>query len=102
MTVEWKIESLDRNTADGLVTTVHWRAVLAQHAHQVSVYGSHGLTPAVDQSVEFVPYDQLTPEVVIGWLHASWGETHTQDLVSQLESQMARLLEPQQASGLPW
>ena len=40
----WKISSLDRNTADGFVTTAHWTCSDVDGDFAGSVYGSVGLT----------------------------------------------------------
>lgn len=97
MTIEWKIEAMDRQTSDGLVTTVHWRANATEDSYSATSYGSVGLT-AGDT---IVPFANLTKAVVIGWVKDKLGaETVTateEGLAAQIESQKA----PVSASGLP-
>ena len=97
MTIEWKIEQMDRQTSNGLVTTVHWRANATEDSYSATSYGSVGLTAG--QSL--IPFADLTKEVVIGWVKDKLGEetvTATEEgLAAQIESQKA----PVSASGLP-
>jgi hypothetical protein len=97
MTITWNIEQMDRQTSDGLVTTVHWRANAIEDSYSATSYGSVGLTAG--QSL--IPFADLTKEVVIGWVKDKLGaETVTateESLTSQIESQKA----PVSASGLP-
>ena len=97
MTIEWKIEQMDRQTSNGLVTTVHWRANASEDSYSATSYGSVGLTAG--QSL--IPFADLTKEVVIGWVKDKLGEetvTATEEgLAAQIESQKA----PVSASGLP-
>ena len=97
MTITWNIEQMDRQTSNGLVTTVHWRANAAEDSYSATSYGSVGLTAG--QSL--IPFADLTKEVVIGWVKSKLGaETVTATeagLTAQIESQKA----PVSASGLP-
>jgi hypothetical protein len=105
MTITWNIESMERQTSDGLVTTVHWRANASETVgtgdaavtYGATSYGSIGLT-AGDT---IVPFADLTKAVVIGWVKDKLGaETVTsteEGLAAQIESQKA----PVSASGLP-
>jgi len=105
MTITWNIEQMDRQTSDGLVTTVHWRANAAETVgtgeaavtYTATNYGSVGLTAGET----LIPFADLTKEVVIGWVKDKLGtEQVTQieeGLTAQIESQKA----PVSASGLP-
>jgi hypothetical protein len=97
MTITWNIEQMDRQTSNGLVTTVHWRANANEDSYSATSYGSVGLTAG--QSL--IPFADLTKEVVIGWVKSKLGTeqvTAVEDsLTAQIESQKA----PVSASGLP-
>ena len=43
MSIIWAIEQMERQTADGLVTTVHWRATAQDGDDVATAYGSVGL-----------------------------------------------------------
>jgi hypothetical protein len=97
MAITWNIEQLERQTSNGLVTTVHWRANAAEDSYFATSYGSVGLTAGET----LIPFADLTKEVVIGWVKDKLGaETVTateESLAAQIESQKA----PVSASGLP-
>jgi hypothetical protein len=97
MTITWNIEQMDRQTSDGLVTTVHWRANAVEDSYTATSYGSVGLSAGET----LIPFADLTKKVVMGWVKDKLGEeqvTSIEDgLTAQIESQKA----PVSASGLP-
>ena len=99
MTV-WTISQLERNTADGGVTTAHWVATLTSGDNTVSNYGTVGFSP--DASADgFVGFDSLDEATVIGWVQAS--ESIDVDTIEAgLQAQIDALENPVSASGLPW
>jgi len=98
MATVWKIEQLERNTADGGVTTAHWRATLTSGDNSVSNYGTVGFNP--DASAEgFVAFDSLDEATVIGWVQAS---VDKDTMEAGLQAQIDALENPVSASGLPW
>ena len=97
MTIEWKIEQMDRQTSNGLVTTVHWRANATEDSYSATSYGSVGLTAG--QSL--IPFADLTKEVVIGWVKDKLGEEQVTAIEDSLASQIEAQKEPVSASGLP-
>ena len=57
------------------------------------------------QESSFVPYDQLTEEMVIGWVQANLGEQGVADYESQIQSQINAISNPPdtpQSQPLPW
>ena len=97
MTIEWKIEQMDRQTSNGLVTTVHWRANATEDSYSATSYGSVGLTAG--QSL--IPFADLTKEVVIGWVKDKLGEEQVTAIEESLAAQIESQKEPVSASGLP-
>jgi hypothetical protein len=97
MTIEWKIEQMDRQTSNGLVTTVHWRANATEDSYSATSYGSVGLTAG--QSL--IPFADLTKEVVIGWVKDKLGEEQVTAIEDSLTAQIESQKEPVSASGLP-
>ena len=94
----WKISSLDRNTADGFVTTAHWTCSdVDADGNAGSVYGSIGLEGEL-----VTPFEQLTEAQVIGWVKAAMGEetvaAHEAAVAAQIEEAKA----PKTATGMPW
>ena len=95
MTTTWKITNLDRNTADGFVTTAHWTATAVDGEHSASVYG----TVSWSEGTPAVPYANLTEATVLEWVWESVDKTATE---SALATQIALLKNPVKATGTPW
>jgi len=94
-TTVWTISQLDRNTANGFVTTAHWTATAVDGEHTASIYSTASWA---DGTVN-TPYDQLTPETVLGWVWESVDKTATEDA---LAANIALQKAPVTASGTPW
>jgi len=95
MTTTWTISQLDRKTADGFVTTAHWQATAVDGEHTASIYSTCSWS---DGTVN-IPYDQLTQEIVLGWVWESVDKQATEDA---LAAQIALQKAPVTASGTPW
>ena len=93
----WSIANLDRNTADGFVTTAHYRVDAVDGDLTAGTYGTVGFTQEEGQSM--TPYADLTQEQVIGWVKDKLGQQEVED---SLQAQIDALKDPVQASGLPW
>jgi hypothetical protein len=95
MNVTYKIDNLDRQTSDGLVTTAHWRVDAVDGEHTAGAYGSVGFTRGDD----FIPFEELTEAQVLTWVKS-------QLEVEQIEAALAQIIAEQKApkalSGLPW
>jgi hypothetical protein len=70
--MNWNISQLECKPQDGdltnVVMTVHWQCSHSDGEHHGHVYSTHSL-PAPEGN--FIPYDQLTKEDVLGWLWAN-------------------------------
>ena len=94
----WTIANLERNVADGGVTVAHWRVTEVDGDYSASSYGTVGFTPDASAS-DFVAYDSLTEEVVMGWVHAEVDQDATEAaLTANIEAQK----NPVSADGMPW
>jgi hypothetical protein len=95
-TYNWSINQMDRLTSDGFVVTVHYNISATDGDYSASIYGTCGY---IQESETFVPYDDLTKEMVVGWVQTSLGKDIVED---SLQSQIDALKNPVQESGLPW
>ena len=97
ITNTWAIANLERNVADGKITTIHWTLSSTDGTYNAGCYGSIG----VDGDLT-VQYKDLTADTVIGWLKYHFGA----DQVAEIEHTMADQLEQQRApkiaAGVPW
>jgi len=96
MQFNWNIVQTDYNTSDKFITTVHYNVSAVDGEFTASTYGTVGYT---QEEGNIIPFDSLTPEIVIGWVKDSLGqETVETALAAQIEAQQ----NPVQLSGLPW
>jgi hypothetical protein len=93
----WTITNTDRLTSAGFVVTVHYRVSATDGTHSASTYGT--ITYQEQPGETFVPFDQLTEEIVVGWVKESLGEATVE---ASLQSQIDAQANPTQQSGLPW
>ena len=91
----WKINQLERNTSDGLVTTIHWTASAVDGDYSASINNIQQLK----RGDSFVDYASLTKETVLGWL---WTKVDKEVVEAALAAQIEAKKNPVKASGLPW
>jgi hypothetical protein len=95
MEYNWNVVQMDRQVADGFVTTVHYTVSAIDGDYAASTYGTVGYT----EEGSFTPFDQLTKETVVGWVQESLGkDTVESSLADQINAQK----NPTSVSGLPW
>ncbi len=100
MSATFKISALDRDTADGFVTTAHWTASQVDGEFSASTYSTQGFTK--QDGVNLIPYADLTEEVVINWVKAALGEEAVAAIDSALAANIADQKAPKKATGTPW
>jgi hypothetical protein len=94
----WTIANLERNVADGGVTVAHWRVTEVDGDYSASSYGTVGFTPDASAD-DFVAYESLTEEVVLGWV---WTEVNQEDTEAALTANIEGQKNPVSADGMPW
>jgi len=95
MKITWTINNLDRNTADGLVTTIHWGATASDGDFVASIVN----TQQLERGDSFVDYASLTEATVLEWL---WSKVDKEVVEAALATQIEAQKAPVKASGLPW
>jgi hypothetical protein len=100
-TYTWGIAQLERHTADGVVFTAHYTVDANDGTYSAGAYGSIGLEQPDLETM--IPYAELTPEVVIGWVQDKLGgEEKVAEIEAALQSQIDEQRAPSKAQGLPW
>lgn len=99
-TITWNIAQLERNTADGVVFTVHYTVDAEDGTYRAGAYGSIGLEQPDPEAL--IPYADLTPEVVIRWTKDKLGEEAVANVEAALQTQIDEQHAPTKATGLPW
>jgi len=106
-TFTWKVANLERNLADGRVGTVHYTVNALSDTvdpnsesggfYSAGAYGSVGLDGEVT-----TPFEQLTEEVVIGWVKEQFGAEKVAEIEAALQAQIDEKVAPTKAAGVPW
>lgn len=96
----FKISTLDRDTTDNFVNTVHWTASVTDGDFQASTYSTVSFTK--EDGINYLPYDSLTEAQVIAWVKGSMGEAGVKALEDALAANIAEQKAPKKASGTPW
>jgi len=99
-TTTWGVAQIKRHTADGIVFTVHYTVAANDGTYASSAYGSIGLE---QPEGEVIPYADLTPEIVIGWVQEKLGGTEkVTEIEAALQAQIDQQRTPTTAQGVPW
>ena len=91
------ITQLDRSLPDSVVGTAHWAASLTDGDLTVSSYGTCTFNHKDPADSDFIPFDDLTEEVVLSWVQNKIGK----EIEAKLNSQMDALKNPTSATGVP-
>ena len=95
-TTIWNIAQLERHTADGIVFTAHYTVDANDGTYSAGAYGSIGLEAPEDN---IIPYADLTPEIVIGWVQ---DKLNVEEIEAALQAQLDQQRTPTTAAGVPW
>jgi hypothetical protein len=98
MNTTWQIQNLTRDLANGFVVNVAW-ACTAEQDGKSAFHG--GTTTYTQDEADFIPYEQLTEQQVLGWVHDSLGDQKA-EIETSLTAKVEKQLNPETANGLPW
>jgi len=99
-TFSWHVANLERNTADGVVFTVHYSVSADDGVYSSGAYGSLGLEAPEPDTM--IPFDNLTEEIVVGWVKDKFGEEKVAEIETALQAQLDEKRSPTKAAGVPW
>lgn len=91
---------MDRTLSNGYVGTVHYTISADDGTYASSAYGSLGLEPPDEDDA--IPYAQLTPEIVTGWVKDKFGDEKVAEIEAALAQQISQQRTPTTGTGLPW
>jgi hypothetical protein len=100
ITYTWAVANMDRTLSNGYVGTVHYTISADDGTYASSAYGSLGLEPPEEDDA--IPYAQLTPEIVTGWVKDKFGDEKVAEIEAALAEQIAQQRTPTTGTGLPW
>lgn len=95
MSVNWSINTMERDVATGYVSVVHWNCTAVDGEHTASVYA----TVSWAEGTPAIAYENLTEATVLGWVWESIDKDATE---ASLAAQIALLKNPVKATGTPW
>ena len=95
-TFTWAINNLEHYVTDGIVYLVYYSVVADDGTCTNSIYNS---TRLEQPEGDIIPYTDLTPEVVIGWLQ---DKLDVPAIEASLQAQLDEQATPTKAVGLPW
>ena len=97
-TFTWAIANLERETADGFVYTAHYTLNAEDGTYSAGAYGSLGL----ERPDNLIPFDDLTEEMVVGWVKEKLGAEKVDEVEAALQAQLDEKHAPTKAAGVPW
>jgi len=105
-TYNWAIANLERESADGYVFTAHYVVAAISdeldaegNPYTASAYGSIGLERP---SKKLIPFENLTAEIVTGWVKDKLGADKVEAVEAALTAQIEERINPTKLTGLPW
>ena len=96
--MQFIIIELTRNTADGGIVNVFWKAEKTSGENTASTQGNLELTPDIE-SETFISYANLTEEVVKNWVTDS---VDAIGIEAGLDNILLEMQTPSTQIGLPW
>ena len=93
--INWTISTMEREVSNGFVITVHWQATATDGDYTASIYS----TASWADGTPVIPYENLTPETVLGWVWETVSKQATEDA---LAANIALQKNPVTATGTPW
>lgn len=102
-TFDWNCKTVDVYPTSGdntdVVYNVHWRVTGTSdqvdadgNAYTATSIGTQTLS--TEEIVDFVPFEDLTNELVAGWVQAAMGEEAVANLEDSLNNQIDALITP--------
>lgn len=96
MTYDWNCKTVDVHPqAEGetnVVYNVHWIVTGTEGDYTANSIGTQ--TVVVDPEASFIPFEDLTNEIVVGWTKDAIGEEQVQAIEDSLAAQIAELENP--------
>lgn len=92
----WAIDNLEHYITDGIVYLVHYSVVADDGTYVNSICNSIRLE---QPKGDIIPYADLTPELVIGWL---WDKLDVLAIEAALQACLDQQAAPTKAAGVPW
>lgn len=101
VTLTWAVNNMTRVLNDGYVIKVDWSCAASATGVQGAFYGGQDTYQNNPDEPGFIPYNQLTQEIVLGWVYAGLGDQKAV-IEATLTAKVEAQLNPTTAQGVPW
>ena len=106
-TYEWKIPNLEyypvKDNLDKVVHVIHWIIIGTNGKYQTSEFGVQTVNTDSLNPDNYVPFDQLTQEIVVGWLENAMGPDRVNQIKDNIENKINDLINPPNVlAPAPW
>ena len=98
ITKTWEVNTLQRELADGYVNKVIYRVNGTDGTYSTRATGEVDL----EKPETLVPYKDLTPEIVIGWVKAKLGSDSVTEIEKAIDDNITLQKTPVHGVGTPW
>lgn len=99
MSAVWSILNMQRKDNTGFVFWVNYKVSLVDGDYEAS---NTATTTFAVQEGQFVPYDQLTEDQVVGWVQADMGPEQVTFMEAQLQVNIDKQKNATSSGGVPW
>ena len=97
----WTISTMEGNLSDGGVIVAHWQCTEVDGDYSARSYSTQSFTYDAS-SPDFIPYDQLTEQVVLQWVWDEMGVDEVVRIQESLHSNIEEQKNPTVEDGVPW
>lgn len=105
ITYTWAVTGLKvtkvGNETDYVVQTYWKKTGTDENGNTGEFSGATPLDPNPEQT-DFVPYDQLTEEIILGWIQPVVTGSYEEHVNEQIAKQIAAKIDPITEPALPW
>ena len=96
ITYDWNCKTVDVHPQEegetNVVYNVHWIVTGTKEDYSVNNIGTQVV--ALDPETPFIPFEDLTNEIIVGWTKDAMGEEQVQAIEDSIASQIAELENP--------
>ncbi len=96
MTYNWNCKTVDVHPEEegetNVVYNVHWIVTGTEEDYSATNIGTQIV--ALNSEADFIPFEDLTNEIIVGWTKEAMGEEQVQAIEDSIASQIAELENP--------
>lgn len=106
VTYTWKVTGIKTQTVNdtpNVIVQTYWKKIGTENGYTGEFSGATPFTAnSMPEGTTFVPFEELTEEIVLGWIKAVVVDNYEVHVNEQIAKQMAIASNPIVEVGLPW